>query len=103
MTNGPKRFGTDVRHDESRQSFASVSSPLGSQKSEKFRLLGAAEPVAVPKERDPRELVVEWLRSPENPFFAKALVNRVWAHYFDRGLIDPPDHLSPGVRVDALP
>src|SRR5690606_38409249 len=43
----------------------------------------------------PRQLVVDWLRRPENPFFARALVNRVWAHYLGRGIIDPPDQLSP--------
>ena len=36
-----------------------------------------------------------WLRQPDNPYFARAIVNRVWAHYFGRGIIDPPDHLSP--------
>jgi hypothetical protein len=36
-----------------------------------------------------------WLRRPANPFFAKAIVNRVWAHYMGRGIIDPPDDLSP--------
>ena len=35
------------------------------------------------------------MRRPDNPFFAKAIVNRVWAHYFGRGIVDPPDHLSP--------
>ena len=35
-----------------------------------------------------------WLRKPDNPYFSKALVNRVWAHYFGRGIIDPPDNLS---------
>ncbi|MEX0716247.1 MAG: DUF1553 domain-containing protein [Planctomycetaceae bacterium] len=95
MTNGPKRFGTDVRHDDSKRDFASVSSPLGSQKSETFRLLGDDGSIDVPQDQDPRPLVVEWLRRPDNPFFAKAIVNRVWAHYFGRGIVDPPDHLSP--------
>jgi hypothetical protein len=34
------------------------------------------------------------MREPTNPYFAKAIVNRVWAHYFGRGIIDPPDNLS---------
>jgi hypothetical protein len=37
---------------------------------------------------------MDWLRRPDNPYFAKAMVNRVWAHYFGRGIIDPPDNLS---------
>jgi hypothetical protein len=34
------------------------------------------------------------MRRPDNPWFARALVNRVWAHYFGRGLVDPPDDLG---------
>jgi hypothetical protein len=36
-----------------------------------------------------------WLRRPDNPYFARAIVNRIWTHYFGRGIIDPPDNLSP--------
>ena len=48
----------------------------------------------MPPDRDPRELVVAWLTRPDNPYFARAIVNRVWAHYFGRGIVDPPDNLS---------
>jgi hypothetical protein len=74
--------------------FAKVTSPLGTQESKAFRLPGVAEAVAVPADRDPREFVVAWLRRPDNPYFARAVVNRVWAHYFGRGIVDPPDNLS---------
>jgi hypothetical protein len=73
---------------------AKVTSTLGTAESKAYRLLGEAEPVAVPADRDPRELVVEWMRRPDNPYFARAIVNRVWAHYLGRGIIDPPDNLS---------
>jgi hypothetical protein len=73
---------------------AKVTSPIGSAESKAFRLLGETEPVSVPADRDPRELVVAWMRRPDNPYFARAIVNRVWAHYFGRGIIDPPDNLS---------
>jgi hypothetical protein len=95
MTDGPKRFGTNIRHDADRVNFASVSSPLGSQRSETFRLLGEDSLLQVAKDQDPRELVVAWLRRADNPYFARAIVNRVWAHYFGRGIIDPSDQLSP--------
>lgn len=75
--------------------YASVTSPLGSQMSKVFRLLGESQPVEIAANEDPRSKVVEWLRRPDNPFFARAIVNRVWAHYFGRGIIDPPDDLSP--------
>jgi len=45
--------------------------------------------------QDPRELLMHWISRPDNPWFAKALVNRVWAAYFHRGLIEPPDDLNP--------
>ncbi|MFM9066156.1 MAG: DUF1553 domain-containing protein [Planctomycetota bacterium] len=73
---------------------AKVASTLGTRESTTFRLLGESQPVMVAVDRDPRELVVEWLRRPNNPYFARAIVNRVWAHYFGRGIIDPPDNLS---------
>lgn len=81
--------------EEAQKSFAHVESPLGSQSSHDFRLLGERDPVPLSTDEDPRERFVAWLRRPDNPYFAKAIVNRVWAHYFDRGLIDPPDDLSP--------
>src|SRR6185503_17952478 len=56
--------------------------------------LGEPEPLTIADDRDPRELVMEWMRKPDNPYFAKAIVNRVWSHYFGRGIIDPPDNLS---------
>jgi hypothetical protein len=43
---------------------------------------------------DPREKVFEWLRSPDNPWFARAFVNRVWGHYFGVGIVDPVDNFS---------
>ncbi len=94
LTEGPKRFGTEVQHNGERANFASVSSPLGTQKSEAFRLPGETQSLKFAKEDDPREAVVAWMRKPDNPYFAKAMVNRAWAHYFGRGIVDPPDHLS---------
>ena len=44
--------------------------------------------------RDPREPLMEWMRSRENPYFAKAFVNRVWASYFSRGIVEPADDLN---------
>ncbi|GIW99464.1 MAG: hypothetical protein KatS3mg111_2797 [Pirellulaceae bacterium] len=37
---------------------------------------------------------MDWLRDPQNPYFAKAIVNRVWAEYFGVGIVNPPDDLS---------
>ncbi len=40
---------------------------------------------------DPRVALMKWMRASDNPFFAKAIVNRIWAHYFGAGIVDPPD------------
>ncbi len=42
---------------------------------------------------DRREHLAKWLTAPENPYFAKALANRVWANYLGRGLVEMVDDL----------
>jgi hypothetical protein len=42
---------------------------------------------------DRREHFADWLVSPANPYFAKAIVNRVWKNYFGRGLVEAEDDL----------
>lgn len=51
--------------------------------------------VDLPPKQDPRMPIMDWMLEPENPFFATAFVNRVWASYFHVGIIDPPDDLNP--------
>ncbi len=57
------------------------------------RLLGGDEVVLV-EYPDPRVAVMQWMRDPENPYFTRAIVNRVWANYFGVGIIDPADDLN---------
>lgn len=42
-------------------------------------------------EVDRRQAFADWLINPENPFFAKMEVNRIWAQLFARGIVDPID------------
>jgi len=42
---------------------------------------------------DPRQKLVDWMADVKNPFFATALVNRYWAHFFGRGIVEPMDDL----------
>ncbi len=44
-----------------------------------------------PKVTDRRAQLATWLTGPENPFFAKSLVNRVWFHLIGRGIVEPVD------------
>lgn len=46
-------------------------------------------------DEDPRVPIMRWMKQADNPFFARAFVNRVWAGYFHVGLIEPTDDLSP--------
>ncbi|MDZ4851968.1 MAG: DUF1549 domain-containing protein [Pirellulaceae bacterium] len=57
------------------------------------RLLGS-DYVDLGTVADPREPLMEWLRRKENPYFAKAIVNRVWSHYFQVGIVNPADDLN---------
>ncbi|MFO1093311.1 MAG: DUF1549 and DUF1553 domain-containing protein [Planctomycetaceae bacterium] len=40
---------------------------------------------------DRRTVLAAWMTAPENPYFARVIANRVWAHYFGRGLVEPID------------
>jgi hypothetical protein len=64
-----------------------------SQAASTAKLLGGEE-VDLSKYDDPRAVVMQWLRDKENRFFARAMANRVWASYFNVGIVNPPDDLS---------
>jgi len=62
------------------------------------RQMMAARPLdrrelALPEGADPRETFTSWLTAPDNPFFAAAMVNRVWRHFMGVGLVEPVDDL----------
>jgi hypothetical protein len=63
----------------------------------KPKFLGGAEPEI--KDRDRRVVLAEWITSPENPYFAVNVANRVWAHFFGIGIVEPVDD----VRVSNPP
>lgn len=42
-------------------------------------------------EKSPREELADWLASAKNPYFAKNMANRMWAHFFGIGILDPVD------------
>lgn len=52
-----------------------------------------AEPLSLDPNDDPRLALADWMASPDNRFFAQALVNRYWKHFFGRGLVDPEDDM----------
>jgi hypothetical protein len=51
----------------------------------------------------PRALLADWIVGPENPWFARAAVNRVWHHFFGSGLVEPVDGLGDADRPPSHP
>mgnify|MGYP005840017871 CR=1 FL=1 len=51
--------------------------------------------VRLPPDRDPREVFADWLLAPGNPWFARAIANRVWSWLLGRGIIHEPDDIRP--------
>lgn len=51
--------------------------------------------IEIPAETDPREIFAAWLLAPDNPWFARGAVNRVWAWLLGRGIIHEPDDIRP--------
>ncbi len=65
-----------------------------SAKNVSAKFLGGDEPKM--SDKDPyRPVLAKWMTSAENPFFAKSMVNRTWAHLFGRGFINPVDDMLP--------
>ncbi len=44
---------------------------------------------------DPRRVFADWLITSDNPWFARNIVNRIWAWYLGRGIIHEPDDIRP--------
>jgi hypothetical protein len=47
----------------------------------------------ISNDQDRRQFLADWLGDPANPFFAKAAANRMWAHFFSRGIVNPEDDM----------
>ena len=71
--------GTDLKHPRTGQTVPTAA-------------LGEA-PARVTENQDRRRVLADWAANPRNPFFTRTIVNRLWAHYFGRGLVEPIDDL----------
>lgn len=54
------------------------------------RYMGGSVATVTPGQ-DRRDALAKWLTSPENPFLARSIVNRIWYHLIGRGIVDPVD------------
>ena len=52
-----------------------------------------AQPLEFDSAEDRRITLATWITSPENPYFSRAIVNRIWANYFGVGLVHQTDDL----------
>ena len=52
-----------------------------------------AEPLSFDDTRDRREYLAEWITAADNPYFSRAVVNRIWANFLGIGLVEPIDDL----------
>lgn len=50
-----------------------------------------------------RETLAEWITQKDNPYFARATVNRLWAYFFGQGLIEPVDEIAGGDNPSQFP
>ncbi|MGB0581200.1 MAG: DUF1549 domain-containing protein [Limisphaerales bacterium] len=88
--------------------FASRKVPAGTNKKNSQKVLPAglgAKPVELTSDDDARHSLVDWMTKPDNRFFAHALVNRYWKHFFNRGLVEPEDDMretNPATNPELL-
>ena len=68
----------------------SVSHPVTGEKLPPTPLFGDG---SVAEGEDPREALAKWMTSPQNDFFAKVQVNRIWQQLMGRGMVEPVDDL----------
>ena len=84
VTHGPRQDlkREDRRNRKKRNKFFKTATLLGEEATD------------LTQYDDIREPVMDWLRSEDNPYFARAIVNRIWAHYFGVGIVEPADDLN---------
>jgi hypothetical protein len=70
-----------------------IEQPKSGSKPQIAKLLGNEE-LDLNEYDDPREPLMAWLLRKENPYFARAFVNRIWHHYFGVGIVEPPDDFN---------
>jgi hypothetical protein len=88
-----KRDGFDVKHPKNNR----VVAPQ--------YLVASTDAPPIASFSDRREALADWLTSEKNPFFARAIVNRLWSYFFGRGIIEPVDDIrasNPPVNAPLL-
>lgn len=88
---GRKSFGQPPPYFASSNVTTGEKNPLTGKTPEPKFLDG--EYATFTPEDDPRHALVDWMARPDNPFFARVLVNRLWGHFMGRGLVHEVDDM----------
>ena len=51
------------------------------------------------RDKDPRKVLAAWMTSPDNQLFREHMANRIWFHFFGKGIVEPVDD----VRISNPP
>ncbi len=91
-----KGWGGDGRNGDGRRTLYVVKTgelvqPLTGEPQPPTPLDG--QPIAFDDTTDRRQHLASWLTSPDNPYFARAITNRIWANYFGVGLVESVDDM----------
>jgi hypothetical protein len=71
-----------------------VASSSNPRSGKAIRPTGLGSPAyEVAADQDPRVKLADWMTDPQNPFFARSVVNRYWKHFFSRGIVEPEDDM----------
>ncbi|HTU89778.1 MAG TPA: DUF1549 domain-containing protein, partial [Gemmataceae bacterium] len=74
----------------------------GTERVAQARFLDGIEPVWKSKSTS-RGVLVDWMTADNNPYFARAAVNRMWMYFFGTGLVDPVDEMAGGDHRPSHP
>jgi hypothetical protein len=74
----------------------------GTDKVVQARFLDGSEP-AWKEETGSRATLAAWITAKDNPYFARAGANRIWAYYFGTGLVEPVDEMVGGTSTSSHP
>jgi hypothetical protein len=56
-------------------------------------LVASNGPIPIPDDQRRRDALAQWITAKDNPFFARAIANRVWSYFLGKGIIDPVDDI----------
>lgn len=93
LNTSPPASGTEVAADTTKKPADASDAAPPVSKAPLAAMLPDGTKVQLTLNRDPREVFADWLVSPKNPWFTKAIVNRVWYWLLGRGIVHEPDDI----------